>query len=152
MESQTLTSGCSMRRWKTAQRYCVGQDFQPCISPSCNSKNQTQKCAKRWKPLHCSCPYSPCFYEATSSDLSRQILVPLYYEEPDKKGESNLVINVNTVVQILWDRPHSPGCLFQLSSCSPMHISVVTRDTGQESYSNWFFFLTSWVLPHVSVS
>lgn len=50
-----------------------------------------------------------------------------------------MVIDVNTVEQILWDQPRSPGCLFQLSLCSPMNIFVVTRDTGQESYSDFFF-------------
>lgn len=73
-------------------------------------------------------------------------------QQPDKKGESNLVTDVNTVEQLLWNPPHNPGCLFQLSPCSPMHIFVTTRDTEQGSYSNFFFFLMSWVPPYVSMN
>lgn len=60
-------------------------------------------------------------------------------QQPDKKGESDLVTDVNTVEQLLWNPPHNPGCLFQPSPCSPMHIFVTTRDTEQGSYSNFFF-------------
>lgn len=145
--SQTLTSVCSMRGWKPR---CVGQDFQPRISPSCNSKNQTQKCAKRWKPLHCWCSYSPFFFLWSHIKWPLKADIGLFVVLGARQERViDLVIDVNTVEQILWDQPHSPGCLFQLSSCSPMQIFLVTRDTGQESYS--IFFLMSWVFLHVSM-
>lgn len=80
------------------------------------------------------------FYKATSSDLPKQILVLWYsYSSQTRRRKSNLVIDANTVGQMLWDHPLSPRCIFQISPCSPLHIFIVTRDRRQESYSIFFF-------------